>query len=124
MAVSLVAIASNDQITNIGYDDGDPVDLLYTSTGGTTQINQITVTVSATTPLWVAFWILPSGGSAAGIKPVWAQSCTAAGIVDSLYGTTIISGLLGQIIPAGGTLSVAAGVTNVGYVTASGIKVT
>ena len=123
MAVTLVAIASNDQVTQVGFDDGDPVEVLYTSTGGVTQINSITVTNESTSALWMAFWILPSGVAATTCPPTCTQICTAGG-GGGLDATTIVAGLLGQIIPSGGTLSVAAGVTNVGYVTASGIKVT
>jgi hypothetical protein len=122
MAVTLVPIASNTQIAQVGFDDGDPVQVLYTSTGGPTQINSITVSNKDTDQLWVAFWILPSGIAATTCPPTWTQACIAA--AGSLFGTTIISGLLGQIIPSGGTLVCAAGVTNEGYVTASGIKVT
>lgn len=122
MAVNLVAIASNDQVTQVGVDDGDPVDTLYTSTGFATQINAITATNNSSSPLWLAFWILPSGVAATSCPPTWTQAvpATAAG---SLYGSTIISGLIGQVIPVGGTLKVAAGVTNVGFVTASGMTV-
>ena len=123
MAVSLVAIASNDQVTSVGYDDGDPVDTLYTSSGGVTQINSITVTNTSSSALWMAFWILPSSIAASTVPPSWTQQIPAGDSGLSLDSTAIISGLLGQIIPTGGTLACAAGVTNVGYVTASGIKV-
>lgn len=121
MAVSLVAIASNDQITSVS-DSGTTTDTLYTSTGVATQINSITVTNTSTSQLFVSFWILPSGVAASSVPATWTQFIPAGG-GGALDATAIVSGLLGQVIPMGGTLKCDAGVTNVGYVTASGIAV-
>lgn len=120
MAVTLTQIAANDQIA--GTDDST-VDTLYTSTGGVTQINSITVSNSSSSALFMSFWILPSGVAATASPATWTQFVSAGG-GGTLDATTIISGLLGQVIPTGGTLKACAGVTNVGYVTASGILVT
>jgi hypothetical protein len=88
-----------------------------------TQINQITVSNSSTSALFMSFWILASGGDPTTTPATWTQFVSAGGggVLDA---TTIISGLLGQVIPTGGTLKCCAGVTNVGYVSASGILIT
>ena len=119
MAVNLVAIASNDQIA--GTADSS-VDTLYTSTGVVTQINQITVANSTASPQTMSFWILPSGVAATASPATWVQ-IVAAGDAGSLDAPTIISGLLGHVIPVGGTLKACCLTTNVCYVTASGIAI-
>ena len=121
MAVSLVAIASNDQVTAVA-DSGTTTDTLYTSTGVTTQINALTVTNTSTSQVWMSFWILPSGVAASSVPATWTQAIPAGagGVLDA---AAIVSGLLGHIIPAGGTLKCDAGTTNVCHVTASGIAV-
>jgi len=122
MAVNLVAICSNDQITSVD-DSGTTTDTLYTSTGGVTQINSITVMNTSTSLLWVSFWILPSGVAASSVPATWTQeiSAGAGGVLDA---SEIISGLLGHIIPLGGTLKCSTTTTAVVTVTASGILVT
>ena len=122
MAVALVAIASNDKIASVS-DGGTTTDTLYTSAGVTTQINQITcVNTSTTVAQWVSFWILPSGVAASTVAPVWEQTIpvSAGAGIDA---TVIIHGLLGHIIPAGGTLKCSTFTTNVVTVNASGISV-
>lgn len=119
MAVNLVAIASNDQITGTAAAS---VDTLYTSTGVTTQINQITVSNSTASQQTMSFWILPSGGDPTLVPATWVQ-IIAAGDGASLDAPTIIHGLLGHVIPIGGTLKCCALTTNVTFVTASGIAI-
>lgn len=122
MAVALVAIASNDKIASVS-DGGTTTDTLYTSAGVTTQINQITcVNTSTTVAQWVSFWILPSGVAASTVPPVWEQTIpvSAGAGIDA---TVIIHGLLGHIIPSGGTLKCSTFTTNVVTVNASGISV-
>jgi hypothetical protein len=119
MAVNLVAIASNDMITGIAAAS---VDTLYTSTGVVTQINQITVANTTASPITMSFWILTSAQAATSFPATWVQ-IIAAGDGGSLDAPTIISGLLGQVIPSGGTLKACASTTDVTYVTASGIAI-
>lgn len=120
MAVNLVSIASNDQITSV-TDGGTTTDLLYTSTGSVTQINQITVTNTTSSPQTMSFWILGSGIAATSCPATWVQ-IVDAGDGASLDAPTIIYGLLGQNIPLNGTLKCSALTTNVCYVTASGVS--
>jgi len=119
MAVNLVSICSNDQVTSVG-DGGTTVDTLFTASSGATQINAISVSNSSSGQVWMSFWILPSGIAATSCPATWTQA-VAAGAGGVLDGTTIIHGLLGHSIPLNGTLKCDAGTTNVCYVTASGV---
>ena len=123
MAVTLKAIASNDELASVN-DGGTTTDTLYTSTGGSTQINQIAVVNTSTTvPQLVTFWVLDSGVAASSVDPTWAEVVpVSAG--SGLHGWKIVSGLLGQVIPTGGTLKCSTTTTAVVTVTASGILVT
>ena len=122
MAVALVAIASNDKIASVS-DGGTTTDTLYTSAGVTTQINQITcVNTSTTVAQWVSFWILPSGVAASTVPPVWEQAIPVS-VGSGIDAVAIISGLLGHIIPSGGTLKCSTFTTNVVTVNASGIAI-
>jgi hypothetical protein len=120
MAVALVPIASNADIASVN-DGGTTTDLLYTSTSGPTQINQITVVNTSTTVIQlVTFWILPSGIAASAEDPIWAEVVpVSAG--SGVHAWKIVSGLLGHVIPTGGTLKCSTTTASVVTVTASGV---
>lgn len=120
MAVTLKTIASNDEIASVN-DGGTTTDTLHTASAGPTQINQITVVNTSTTVAQlVTFWVLDSSTAASSVDPTWAEVVpVSAG--SGLHSWKIVSGLLGHVIPTGGTLKCSTTTAAVLSVTASGI---
>lgn len=92
-------------------------DQLYLASNGDAQINEATAYNSdATNSVTLYFYILASGEAATDFQPMWAQQI-AAGTSD------ILGGLLGHVVPSGGTIECYASAADDGSVTISGIDI-
>jgi hypothetical protein len=98
-----------------GTSDASP-DILYQQNNGTGLIGMASAFNGSTNSETLSVYILAPSGSAATVDPVWVEDIEAGASV-------ILSGLLGQVIPAGGSIVAFASTADVIRVTISGSNV-
>lgn len=114
MAVDYTNFAINDSITGTAAASADT---LYSSSNGRALINQATAhNADTTSSVTVYFYILPSGVAAADVAPIWKQVIAAGGSV-------ILDGLLGHVVPSGGSIQAYASTADDAKVTLSGAEI-
>lgn len=110
MATTPRAMALGDLIA--GTSDASP-DTLHNQSSGVGLISAATAFNSSASSETLSVYILPAGGDAASVDPIWVQDIAAGE-------AAILTGLLGQVVPNGGSIVAFASTTDVVRVTISG----
>lgn len=114
MSVTYKNFSINDSVSGTS---NAATDTLYTCSSGRGLINQATIkNADASNSVTVHFYILISGGDPTTVSPIWSQEVAAGE-------SAIVDGLLGHVVPSGGTIRAYASTADDAKVTISGTEI-